>query len=250
MDFTLERYRQLLRALKGHGNHAIRHDVDVSPRQALRLARLEAEEGARSVYYFRAKHLALPDQRHHIEAVAALGHSIGYHYENMATCHGDEEAAYADFVEVLRQARQWFVVEYASAHGSPLSPYDNMDLWKKRDIHALGIVHESMLDTDFANTLYLTDVGRMWDGYRVSVRDKVSAVQRAQADGGMSFHSTADIIRALSTPGHAIHGRPLLVNAHPERWNPLGPSWLWNVVMQTAKNSVKRVVVAVREAKR
>ena len=54
-----------------------------------------------------------------------------------------------------------------------------------------------MLDTDFGTTLYLTDTGRRWDGYKVSVRDKIEGYQEEWNAKGWSFHSTDDIINKL-----------------------------------------------------
>lgn len=58
-------------------------------------------------------------------------------------------------------------------HGSPRSPYDNKEVWKKYDYRELGILAEPYFDIDFSKVLYLTDTGRRWDGERVSIRDKV-----------------------------------------------------------------------------
>ena len=42
MDFTTEKYRQLLVALKRHGRFTLRHDVDLRPDFSLRIAEIEA----------------------------------------------------------------------------------------------------------------------------------------------------------------------------------------------------------------
>ena len=53
MDFTLDRYRELLAAVKKHGRFTLRHDVDLYPERSLRTAEIEAEEGLTATYYFR-----------------------------------------------------------------------------------------------------------------------------------------------------------------------------------------------------
>ena len=70
MDFTIEKYRELVLALKGasyefvrydeycNGKRAermivMRHDVDRSVKRAVRLAKVEKEIGVRASYYFR-----------------------------------------------------------------------------------------------------------------------------------------------------------------------------------------------------
>ena len=101
MDFTLEKYKALLEALKRHGHYAIRHDVDLRPSFALRVAKIESAQGMHATYYFRTIPGCYDEEV--IREIAALGHRIGYHYENMTTCNGVIEAAYLDFVQNLEK---------------------------------------------------------------------------------------------------------------------------------------------------
>lgn len=244
MDFTIEKYRELLLALKKHNGFSIRHDVDLRPDYSLRVAQLEAEMGIKTTYYFRSMHF-----RSHvniIKAIVALGHEAGYHYECLTTCNGDIKAAYEDFCHNLKQLRAIVPVSTACAHGSPRSPYDSQDIWKQYDIHALGIEYEPMLDTDFSKTLYLTDTGRRWDGYKVSVRDKVQQYQEQWTKEGLVFHSTDDIIHALNDIQHPIHQKELLINTHPQRWMPFGSQWILEAGLQWWKNQAKRLIVMYR----
>ncbi len=71
-------------------------------------------------------------------------------------------------------------------HGSPLSKWDNRDLWKKYDYRDFGIIAEPYFDLDFDEVFYLTDTGRRWDGSSVSVRDKVSGQLTKRRDGILS----------------------------------------------------------------
>lgn len=241
MDFTIEKYDALLAALKKHKDHRIRHDVDLRPGFSLRVAQLEADRGMKATYYFRSMHFA--SHADTIKAIVALGHTAGYHYECLTTTHGDIEAAYEDFCHNLELLRQLVPVRTACAHGSPRSPWDSQDIWKQHDIHALGIDYEPMLDTDFSTTLYLTDTGRRWDGWRVSVRDKVPEQQLQWQREGLSFHSTDDIAHALNNLHHPIHQKALLVNTHPQRWMPFGTQWTVEAVGQWWKNQAKRLIV-------
>lgn len=244
MDFTIEKYNELLEALKQHKSHRIRHDVDAKPLNSLRVAQEEARKGMKSTYYFRSMHFA--PHRETIQAIAALGHEIGYHYECLTTCNGDMAAAYEDFCRNLEELRKIATVTSACAHGSPKSPWNSQDLWNQYDYHVLGINHESMIDTDFSSTLYLTDTGRRWDGYNVIVRDKVPMYQEQWNAEGLAFHSTDDIILALNNPQHPIHLKELLVNTHPQRWMPFGIQWMAEAGLQQAKNIAKRVIVITR----
>lgn len=244
MDFTLDAYRGLLDALKCRENYSLRHDVDLRPNYAFRVAQVEAKMNVHATYYFRAMHF--DSHADIIRAIAALGHRCGYHYECLTTCRGEVAEAYEDFCRNLERLRKIVPVSTACAHGSPRSPYDSQDIWKEHDIHALGIDYEPMLDTDFSTTLYLTDTGHRWDGYRVAVRDKVLGCQEKWEAEGLSFHHTDDIIRALSNPQHPIHNYNLLINTHPQRWMPFGMEWLKEAVLQNVKNIFKRIIVSTR----
>ena len=116
MDFTLKIYRQLLVALqnkdyffftfedyclgKAEGNFVIlRHDVDLRARHSLATAKIEAALGIRASYYFRV--VPQSNQPDIIQAIAALGHEIGYHYEDMSLFNGDADKALAHFQQQL-----------------------------------------------------------------------------------------------------------------------------------------------------
>ena len=228
MDFTLEKYAALLDALKAYGFESLvlRHDVDLLPGNSLRTARMEAEKGMLGIYYFRA----VPESWDEgiIKEIAALGHEIGYHYESLTTCDGNVDAAYADFCKNLEALRKLVPVKSICMHGSPRSPYDSKDIWKKYDYKALGIENEPYLD------------GRRWDGYKVSVRDKIPQYQDEWNARGLAFHTTDDVIGGLRK---GMIPKDLMVTVHPQRWNPFGLKWAKELVLQHAKNIVKRLII-------
>lgn len=240
MDFTIDKYSQLLQALHAYDFESLilRHDVDLLPGNSLRTARLEAEMGMFGIYYFRA----VPESWDEaiICKIAALGHEVGYHYESLTTCNGDVDAAYRDFCHNLERLKELVPVRSICMHGSPRSPYDSKDIWKKYDYHALGIETEPYLDTDFSKTFYLTDTGRRWDGYKVSVRDKIPQYQDEWKVEGLTFHTTDDIIDGLR---RGVIPKNLMVTVHPQRWNLFGFKWVKELVMQNAKNIVKRIII-------
>ena len=240
MDFTLAKYSLLLNALKSYDFEELilRHDVDLRPANSLRTAQIESNMGMYGIYYFRAVPQSWDEVI--IRQIAELGHEIGYHYESLTTCDGDIDAAYADFCKNLETLRQIVPVKSICMHGSPRSPFDSKDIWKKYDYHALGIESEPYLDTDFSQVFYLTDTGRRWDGYKVSVRDKIPQYQDQWTRSGLTFHSTDDIIKGL---GEGIIPKRLMLTVHPQRWNPLGPAWCKELLLQNAKNIVKRALI-------
>ena len=240
MDFTLTKYTELLQSLKCYGFEylCLRHDVDLKPANSLRTALIEAELGLYGIYYFRAVPESWDESI--IRQIAELGHEIGYHYESLTTCNGDIDAAYADSRKNLEALRKLVPVKSICMHGSPRSPFDSKDIWKKYDYHALGIENEPYLDTDFSHVFYLTDTGRRWDGYKVSVRDKIPVFQDQWTKQGLTFHSTDDVINGLS---QGIIPKCLMITVHPQRWNPFGAAWCKELFLQNAKNLVKRLLV-------
>ena len=116
-------------------------------------------------------------------------------------------------------------------HGSPRSKFDNKDIWKKYDYKDLGILGEPYFDLDFDKVLYLTDTGRMWDGNKYSVRDKVNSYFE------FSFHSTEDIIGSIEKNELP---EKIMFTFHPQRWHNEFHSWVKEYLFQTSKNVVKR----------
>jgi len=205
MDFTLKIYKQLLFEIQQVGYEFItfeeycegkrptkfvilRHDVDLRAGHSLATAQAEAALGIKASYFFRV--VPQSNQPDKIMVMAALGHEIGYHYEDLSLFKGDMKAAVAHFEKQLAHFRQFYPVRTVCMHGSPASRYDNRDLWKQYNYRDFGVVGEPYFDVDFEDVFYLTDTGRCWDGDKYSVRDKV------KSSFTQSYHSTTDIIRA------------------------------------------------------
>ena len=244
MDFTLSKYSELLDALRAYGFESLtlRHDVDLKPNNSLQTAQIEAEKGMHGMYFFRAVPESWDEDI--IKLIALLGHEIGYHYESLTTCNGDVDKAYDDFCNNLEALRKLVPVRSICMHGSPRSPFDSKDIWKRYDYHELGIESEPYLDTDFSKVFYLTDTGRRWDGYKVSVRDKIPQYQDEWIAQGLTFHSTDDVIKGLN---EKTIPKNLMITVHPQRWNPFGGAWCKELLMQNAKNIIKRTIVLVKK---
>lgn len=235
MDFTLRKYREMLLALKGYGDIVLRHDVDLKPQNSLATARVEAELGWKAVYYFRAVPQSWDEDI--IREIAALGHEIGYHYECLTTCNGDVDAAWEDFKVNLGRLRTLAPVHSICMHGSPRSRWDSKDIWKKYDYREVGVDFEPYLDTDFSQSFYLTDTGRRWDGYKVSVRDRIPEYQDRWVAQGLVYHSTGDII---ASAGAGTLPHRIMITTHPQRWTDSPVLWTKELILQNLKNIVKR----------
>ena len=214
----------------------LRHDVDLKAANSLATARIEHELGICASYYFRV--VPQSNQPDMIRAIADLGHEIGYHYEDMAIMHGDTQKAYAHFQQQLTYFRQFYPVRTICMHGAPTSQWDGKELWKHYNYCDMGIIGEPYFDIDFSQMFYLTDTGRCWDGYKVSVRDKIPVYQDQWNAQGLVYHTTNDIIHAAeqgSLPSC------IMITTHPQRWTDHPLAWLKELLVQNAKNIIKRL---------
>ena len=219
----------------------LRHDVDLHAERSLATARIEAELGIRASYYFRV--VPQSNQPAIIKAIADLGHEIGYHYEDMAICGGDVEKAKKHFETQLVYFRNYYPVKTICMHGAPQSQFDGKELWKTCDYRTYGIIGEPYFDIDYSQVFYLTDTGRRWDGFHVSVRDKIPVYQDQWIKQGLIFHTTDNIIKAIES---GQLPEKVLITTHPQRWTDNSGAWVKEYVAQTIKNQVKRTLIVLR----
>ena len=137
-------------------------------------------------------------------------------------------------------------------HGAPANRFDGCDLWRdgngqrnnggKYDYRTYGITGEPYFDIDFTRVFYLTDTGCRWDGFNVSVRDKVSEQDRWTRLGWV-YHSSEDIINAVRR-GEApfAEGSTVMMTTHPQRWTDSRLLWLREQTMQRIKNVIKKAL--------
>lgn len=264
MDFTIRKYRQFLNVLLGKGYYFVtfeqycdfrdrgealpdryiimRHDVEALPENSYAFAQIEHELGIRASYYFRV--VPASNQPEYIQQIAALGHEIGYHYEDMAICQGDVAQAYAHFQQQLQYFRRFYPVRTICMHGAPTSKWDGKELWKHYDYHALGVIGEPYFDVDFSDVFYLTDTGRCWDGFNVSVRDKIPTYQDQWTEQGLVYHTTDDLIQALNQG--QLPAR-IMITTHPQRWTNHILAWSKELLLQSLKNIVKRLLIVAQK---
>lgn len=252
-DFTFIIYEQLLKALKSNEYTFIsfsdylneevnekfillRHDVEKHYNHALRFAQLQYQLGIKGTYFFRIlPRWFKPDI---VEKIAKLGHEVGYHYDDLTKCNGNYQNAIIRFEKNLQSLRNIAPVQTICMDGSPLSKFDNKDLWKKYNYKNFDIVGEPYFDINFDDVYYITDTGRMWDGVKFSVRDKVNSQKI-----GLKFHSTKDIIDAANL---GQLPSKLMLTFHPQRWNEKPIPWFKEMLFQNIKNQAKQFLVSGR----
>jgi len=308
MNFTVKTLKELLDSLQSDGylfvsvsdylkivnnitkQIILRHDVDACPLNSLGTARMEHELGIRGTYYFRMVPGSYDEAV--IREIAGMGHEIGFHYETLSQISNrlsktgyrlpvigyrfdsmeEEERldmAYQMFAENLDKLREIVPVETICMHGSPLSRFDNREIWKKYDYKELGIIGEASMDVDFSKVAYYTDTGRRWDGARMSVRDKITTRNsdgetkrhkgfrisdfgfrnsdfKVQVDKNSmekrfpNYHSTFEMIKAVE---NGTFPEQAMITIHPQRWNDAVIPWIKELVWQNVKNVGKWLLV-------
>lgn len=220
----------------------LRHDVDLKAENSVETAKIEHSLGIKASYYFRV--VPDSDKPDCIKAIADMGHEIGYHYEDMSLCGGNPEKAVAHFAEKLAYFRTYYPVKTICMHGAPTSQYDSKDIWQfasyKNDFDLIG---EPYFDVDFSDLFYLTDTGRRWDGYKVSVRDKIPTYQDVWTANGWVYKRTDDIIRACN---NGTLPNRIMITTHPQRWTDSKVKGMQEAIVQNLKNTVKYLLIKWR----
>lgn len=253
-DFTLTAYGKLLETFDqagynfqafedflikpGNKTVILRHDVDRFPGNALKMAILEQGMGIRSTYFFRT----IPSvfKPHIMTAVARLGHEVSYHYEDLAKAGGNPEKAIILFEKNLKKIREIYPARTICMHGSPLSKWDNKEIWrqgdgeKKYDYRLYGIIGDTSLDVNYNEVFYITDNGWGWNNTASSVRDKVASAFNIPIRDTRHF---LELIRQNALPGK------ILFNTHPDSFFEAPLPWLINKTFILSKNIIKRQIV-------
>jgi hypothetical protein len=248
-DFTLKKYSDFCKTLKNLScpilavedfiarNHpsgfniVLRHDVDRLLPAAIRMARLEAEYDIRASYYVRMtpgvfKPAALKELSH-------LGHEIGYHYEVLAKAKGNLTQAIEIFERELRTLREIVTISTISMHGSPLSRWNNLDLWDVYDFKDYEVSAETSLSINYANIYYFTDTGRSWNAHSFNLRDRVESMKPSE-----SVETTDQLIDFIRRK----YPSPVFVNAHPNRWAETASGFLIGSMQDGMANLAKWLV--------
>lgn len=231
----------------------IRHDVDYYPGRAVTMAAIEAAFGIQTTYYVR-RHF-FESALEPIRQIAAQGHQIGYHYEEIDTHQK------APNQQVARDALGFFVgalldlnnlgfpIKTICPHGNPLSDVDNRQvvhlLKDERNLDHLAftfdrelvrqkiserLVGDASIDITGADVdVYIPDTGRF--NPRFNLKDHIDGCPTL---GIRSLAHLEGILR------EAKRNR-IYMNMHPDRWSGDIGHWLFDFAFDWAKNVVKVV---------
>jgi len=247
-DFTHEGYRMLLAALaeagyrfltfsriadrrEGAPHVVLRHDVDRMPARAVAMAMLESSCGVSATYFFRIRSGAFDEQA--VRQVSALGHEVGYHYEELADTRGDFDRAWELFRRNLELLRAVTPVHSIAMHGRPFSRWDARDLWRRYDYRTVGVKCEAYRDLDWTHWRYFTDTGRGWNGL-ANLRD-FPIVEGALPLLRMSGTGALAGFLRSRTPD-------VVISNHPERWTAGMLGWIQVLATDCAVSMAKRIL--------
>jgi len=177
-DFTLASYTQLLARLRSRWHILrvcdamqnafqpqtliLRHDLDLSPALALRMADIERSMGVQSTY-FAALHLHynphLPLHADALRHIAAMGHEIGLHYDGNlypgATASVQQNLACLDrHIHILEEICGRPVVSIARHNPSLATQSD--------PLQSSGTYHNAYDERLFRDTIYMSDSCGAW----------------------------------------------------------------------------------------
>lgn len=205
----------------------LRHDVDRWPQNALAVAEIEARRNVRSTFYFRTVGSAFNPAI--IRQISDLGHEVGYHYEDFYTAAYVPERAIALFERNLTKLRRIADIRTIVMHGSPLSRYNNMELWKHYDFQKFGVL-DCILSYDWSDFVFFTDTGRRFDSSVTNLRDSIGART------AHNVRTSRDLQEYLSERRHQY----VQFSTHPERWNDGLFRWSQKWMVDRIANSIKR----------
>jgi hypothetical protein len=138
----------------------------------------------------------------------------------------------------LEKIRRVVPVNTASMHGSPLKPWNNLDLWKTYHYTDYGLKGEAYLSIDYTNAYYFTDTGRSWGSKGCNLRDHVQCKKVHS-----NVHSTDELMGFLRENA----GSPVFISAHPNRWTASFPGFLISMMADKSANLMKRGLSIVHD---
>ena len=139
------------------------------------MAYIEREMGWKATYYFRAVPESFDESI--ILQIASLGHEIGYHYESLATCHGNMEAAYSDFCRNLERFRSLVPVTTIAMHGSVRDKIPTyQETWEKRGwaYHSTDDIIHAIRQNTFPERVMLNVHPQRWTDNRLQWLKEIS----------------------------------------------------------------------------
>lgn len=250
-DFTIYKYEKLLKEINDNSitvyrvidwsNQApekgifIRHDVDRKAKNTLLIAKLENQYNIKTTYYFRKTKGSFKPNI--IKQISAMGHEIGYHYEDLSTAKGNFIKAKELFKYHLDNLRKIAEVRTCAMHGSPLSKWNNLDFWETNKLEEFELDAEAFRSIDYSDIYYFTDTGRSWAENSSNIRDKVQTKKKA------NIKTTDELIEFIKNNKEA----KIAIVMHPERWSNEIYGYYLSYFADILKNSTKKILKKMKK---
>lgn len=180
MEFTYQAYRGLLSHLResgyiftdyhGYSAHPrcviLRHDIDNSLSQAVRLAEVEADLGVKSTYFVLLRtdfyNPASAASQKALSRIQALGHELGLHFDEMAyPQEGGSSTAVSSSTEELIRHEGEILADICGCPITTVSMHRPSKATLEADLRIPGMVN-SYGQTFFRDFKYLSDSRRRW----------------------------------------------------------------------------------------
>ena len=189
----------------------LKHDVECNPKNALKIAKIEAAFGIRATFYFQVD--LVEKNPSTVIDIANLGHEIGYHYDVLDECNGNFESAKNAFNKALKVFEDVSInIKTVCPHGNPVLERSNWtsnkDFFRDHDVaKAYTDITDIIVNPQDAfegPITYISDTGYFWKVIsNVSFDDRITTVDTP-------LDIMADF-QEISTPN-------IVISSHPHRW--------------------------------
>lgn len=217
----------------------LKHDVETSPRKALKLAEIEARQGHKGTYYVQFYLLEKPKNIKILKKIQELGHEVTYHHDVMDRNAGDIVKAIDNFdANVKRFEDNGFSIKTVCQHGNPIVKregyFSNRDFFRNEQVRA-RFPHISEIMVDYKRTInvnytYISDAGYKWKIiYDPENNDRINS-----EDKNIPIESFEDLLAQIKKQ------QAVIISTHPHRWQK-------NVLLALIKNAFfKRIKQAAK----
>jgi hypothetical protein len=141
----------------------LKHDIEAKPKNALKIAKIEAKFGHKASYYVHFD--IFKDNLELFKDIQNLGHEVSYHYDVLDSNAGDFEKAKKEFDKnIAFFEKEGFEIKSVCQHGNPLIKRkgytSNRDFFRKfKDEYEFKDIVVNFKVGEF---IYISDVGYQW----------------------------------------------------------------------------------------
>ena len=194
----------------------LKHDVETSPKKALRMALIEKKYDLRATYYVQSYLLRKKKNISILQNISRLGHEVTYHYDVLDANNGDWKKAESEFDVTIRKFEKFgFEVLTVCPHGNPVKKRNgwssNKDFFRNNYIrNKYSRINDIVVHPEkFVNNelFYFSDAGFAWK--------RIMDISNNDHN-----HSKNDEIFALNNIIDFLtkNNVTVIVSSHPHRW--------------------------------